>query len=528
MPSPVKIYDTTLRDGAQTHGIAFSVEDKLRITAELDALGVHYIEAGWPSANPKDEQYFQEIKKQKLKNAKIVAFGSTHRPGATPSRDPAFRALMKCEPRAVAIVAKTSRLHVTDVLKIPLEQNLRLISNTVKYFRKQDLEVFLDAEHFFDGWAEDPDYTMKCLRAAEDAGADWLVLCDTNGGTMPWQIAEAVAAVRAELGTPLGIHTHNDAGTAVASTLEAVRAGATQVQVTVNGLGERCGNADLCSVLPNLVLKMGRSCVPKKNLARLTPMAAFVSELANRPVPAGLPFVGRSAFTHKAGIHVDAVRKNPHTYEHVPPSSVGNRRGVLVSDQAGKANVMYLAESMGLNLAGQPETVRAVLARLKQAEFQGYKYEGAEGSFEILVRKSMGSYRPFFELEGLRVVVTKQQRTGEIFSEATIRVRMGDSTEHTAAEGDGPVNALDNALRKALEPLYPGLADVRLTDYKVRVLDERDGTAAKVRVLITSRDSRESWSTVGVSTNVIQASWLALVDSIEFKLLKEGRSGRRK
>jgi len=515
----ITVYDTTLRDGAQTKGISFSLEDKLRIAAELDAMGVPYIEAGWPSANPKDREFYTRIRGMKFKTARIVAFGSTHRPGVTPAKDPAFKALLQVEPSAACIVGKASSLHVRDVLRISNNDNLKLIGNTVKYLKSKGLEVFFDAEHFFDGFSLDPDYALQCLGAAQDAGADALALCDTNGGALPWDIETVVRIVRGSLSAPIGIHVHNDSGTAVAATLAAVRAGAAQVQGTINGYGERCGNADLCAIIANLSLKMGYETIPRKNIARLAPFARMVSELANRPLPANSPFVGASAFTHKAGFHADAVRKNPATYEHIKPESVGNERGMLVSDQSGKANVLAMAERMNIPL--DAAAVKKVLARLKEAEFRGYQYDGAEGSFEILVRKTLGSFKPFFDLEGLRIVVTKRRRTGEIFSEASIAVRMGDKREFTAAEGDGPVNALDNALRKALEPMFPSLEDMRLTDYKVRVLDERAGTAAGVRVLITSRDSYASWTTVGVSENVIEASWLALVDSIELKLLRE-------
>jgi 2-isopropylmalate synthase len=515
----ITIYDTTLRDGAQTKGITFSPEDKLRITAELDSMGVPYIEAGWPSANPKDLKFYEDIKTLKLKQARIVAFGSTHRPGLTPARDPAFKSLLRVEPAAACIVGKASSLHVRDVLRISFDDNLRLISNTIHYLKNKGLEVFFDAEHFFDGFFLNPEYALQSLGAAADAGADALVLCDTNGGTLPWDIEDVVRRVRERLDTPIGIHVHNDAGAAMAGSLAAVRAGATQVQGTINGYGERCGNADLCAIIANLSLKMNCETIPRRNLARLAPFARFVSELANRPLPPNRPFTGASAFTHKAGFHADAVRKNPATYEHVPPESVGNVRDMLVSDQSGKANVMTMCERLGVKLGAAD--VKKVLARLKDAEFGGYQYDGAEGSFEILVHKTLGTFKPFFELEGLRIVVTKRRRTGESFSEASIAVRMGDKREFTAAEGDGPVNALDNALRKALEPMFPCLEDVRLTDYKVRVLDEREGTAAGVRVLITSRDKTSSWSTVGVSENVIEASWIALVDSIELKLLRE-------
>lgn len=516
----VKIYDTTLRDGGQMPGISFSLEDKLRITAELDSFGVHYIEGGWPSANPTDSKYYEEVKKIKLKTSTIVAFGSTHRPGLAPAKDPGMTGLLKSGAQAVTLVGKTSRLHVKTVLKVSPDENLRIISKSIEYYKKRNLEVFFDAEHFFDGYRDDPEYSLKCAAAAANAGADCIVMCDTNGGCLPWFIEEVTARTKAAITTAVGIHTHNDSGLAVANTLTAIKAGASQAHVTVNGYGERCGNADLCSVVPALVLKMGIPAAPEKKVREIACLARFVSELANRPLPPDSPYVGENAFTHKAGIHVDAMLKNSLTYEHIPPESVGNTRGVLISDQAGKANVAHIADRIGLDISGGAATVKAILKELKRAEFDGCKFEGAEGSFEILARKCMGSHKPFFELLGLRIVVTKSSH-GEIFSEATIQLKIGDKTESTAAEGDGPVNALDNALRKALVPVYPKLKDMRLSDYKVRVLDEREGTAARVRVLITSRDGARSWSTVGVSSNVIQASWLALVDSIEYKLIKE-------
>lgn len=515
------IYDTTLRDGGQMRDIAFSLEDKLRISAELDSFGVHYIEGGWPSANPKDSMYYTEVRKLGLKTSKIAAFGSTHRPGLTPAKDPSVTGLLKAAPDAVTIVGKAWKLHVREVLRVTPDENLRIIERTVAFYRKKGLEVFFDAEHFFDGFLDDAEYAIACARAAANAGAGCVVMCDTNGGALPWQVREVTERVCAAISSEVGIHAHNDSGLAVANTITAIDAGAWQAHVTVNGYGERCGNADLCSVVPILSVKMGIQTVPKRNIQKLTSLARFVSELANRPLSANRPFVGDAAFTHKAGIHVDAMLKNALTYEHMPPETVGNTRGVLISDQAGKANVQHMAARMGLEIKGGRETTVCILDELKRAEFDGYKYEGAEGSFEILARKCMGSHKPFFELEGLRIFVNKPSGGDAIFSEATIQLRMGDKHEYTAAEGDGPVNALDNALRKALEPVFPCLRDVRLTDYKVRVLDERVGTAAKVRVLITSKDRDRSWSTVGVSTNVIQASWLALVDSIEYKLIKE-------
>ncbi|MFH1537816.1 MAG: citramalate synthase [bacterium] len=524
MSGAPEIYDTTLRDGAQAEGILFSLDDKIRIAHCLDDLGVHFIEAGGPGMNPKDTELFRRLAKWRRRRAKVVAFGFTCRPKGDPAADAGLRALLAAKADVATLVGKSSALHVRTVLKTGLEENLRMISESVAYVRKKGLPVFFDAEHFFDGYAEDPDYAVETLLAAEAGGAQRLVLCDTNGGMLPDEVGEIVMAVSERVRTPLGIHAHNDGGLAVANSLAALNAGAVQAHGTINGYGERCGNADLCALLPALVVKMGLPSINKENLKKLTRASHFVSEMANRPHPWNAPYTGRSAFAHKAGIHVNAIKKEPRTYEHIAPESVGNLRRVLISEQSGRANVLHMAEQMGIELDDEA-AVKSILRQLKQMEFRGYQFEGAEASFEMLVRKNVGRHKDFFELDGFRVTVDRR-RGREIFSEATVRLRVLGRVEETVSEGDGPVNALDNALRKALQRFYPSLREMRLTDYKVRVLDADRGTAAKVRVLITSEDGSSVWSTVGVSTNVIQASWLALVDSIEYKLLKDIGGGK--
>ncbi|MEW5945313.1 MAG: citramalate synthase [bacterium] len=522
MKKLIEIYDTTLRDGAQTEGVAFSLNDKIQIAERLDELGVHYIEGGWPGANPKDTEFFRVMRgRRRGRKAKLAAFGMTTRRRRDPGGDGALAALAKSGADVITVVGKSWDLHVRVVTRTSLETNLRMIRSTVEFLKSEGFRVFFDAEHFYDGYLSMRDYALDTLLAAEAGGAERLVLCDTNGGTLPDSVAEITARTASRVSAPLGIHAHNDGGLAVANTLAAVGAGAVHVQGTINGYGERCGNADLCAVIPAIVLKMGLPSIPAANLGKLTPTAHFVSETANRPHPWNSPYTGRSAFAHKAGMHVNAVRKDPKTYEHLDPTMVGNSRSVLISEQAGRANVEQLAGQFGVRLDGE-RTRKAILRQLKQMEYDGYQFEGAEGSFEILVRKNAGEYKPFFELEGFRVVVDRRRGSGTL-SEATIRVRVADREELMVAEGDGPVNALDNALRKALDRFYPQLRQVHLIDYKVRVLDADRGTAAKVRVLITSTDGRDTWTTVGVSTNVIQASWRALVDSIEHKLLRAGR-----
>lgn len=516
----IEIYDTTLRDGAQSEGVSFSLEDKLRITERLDEFGIHYIEGGFPNSNRKDREFFERVRKMKLRNAKIAAFGSTRRKDTTCAKDEGIRCLIGAETEVITIVGKSWDLHVGHVLKVSLDDNLRIIADSIAYLKKRGRIVVFDAEHFYDGYLENREYALKTVIAAAEAGADRIVLCDTNGGCLPPLVREATEASAAASCVPIGIHAHNDSELAVANTLAAIESGAMHVQGTINGIGERCGNANLCSIIPNVMLKMKLPCLPPGNLAGLTDLANFISELANQPLSDKLPYVGRSAFAHKAGLHIDGVRKMRRANEHVTPEMTGNRTRALISEISGRGNVLFLAGRMGIDLADKPDVVKKVLDELKALEYEGYQFEGAEGSFELLIRRNLGERRKFFELRSFRVVVDKRQGD-KIFSEATIKIKVGDHIEQTVGEGDGPVNALDNALRKALEPLFPTLREMRLTDYKVRVLDERDGTAAAVRVLIASRDNTHSWGTVGVHENVIQASWKALVDSIEYKLLKD-------
>ncbi|MDI6890112.1 MAG: citramalate synthase [Thermodesulfovibrionales bacterium] len=520
----IEIYDTTLRDGAQAEDISFSVEDKLRITEKLDELGVHYIESGWPGSNPKDIEYFKKVKKLSLENSKVVAFGSTHRPRHRVYEDTNIKALLDSKAKIITIFGKTWDLHVKEVLKISPEENLDIIHDSVAYLKKHVEKVFFDAEHFFDGCKSNPDFAIKCLFAAQDAGADCLVLCDTNGGTLPDDVKNIISDIMKNVRTPLGIHAHNDSECAVANSVIAVESGASHVQGTINGLGERCGNANLCSVIPNIQVKLGMSCISDEQLKRLRDVSRFVNEIANLRHFKRQPFVGDSAFAHKAGIHVSAVRKRPETYEHIRPDLVGNSQRVLISDLAGKSNILRKAEEFGIHLDPNSPQVQDIVTTLKNLENEGFQFEAAEASFELLMKKSLGLHRRFFDLIGFRVIVDKRKEGEEPISEATLMVKVGGHIEHTAATGNGPVNAIDNALRKALDKFYPELKDVRLHDYKVRVLAAGKGTAAKVRVLVESGDSEKRWGTVGVSENIIEASYQALVDSIEYKLLKDGTS----
>lgn len=521
--SKVDIYDTTLRDGAQSEHISFSVEDKLRIAAKLDELGVHYIEGGWPGSNPKDLEFFRKAMKASF-SSKIVAFGSTRRAKNTVEEDKNIRQLLEAGTSSVCLFGKTWDLHVREALNISLEQNLELIQDSVAYMKEKGKEVIYDAEHFFDAYKRNPSYAMKTLLVAQDAGANVIVLCDTNGGAMPYDVHKIMAEVKKEIRTPLGIHTHNDAEMAVANTIVAVKMGAVQVQGTINGYGERCGNANLCSVIPNLKLKLGVQCISDEQLRKLTEVSRYISEIANLSPQDNMPYVGSSAFAHKGGVHVSAVQKNPETYEHTLPELIGNQRRILISELSGRSSILTKAEKYGYKLDKDTPGTREILRKLKELENQGYQFEGAEASFELLMKKALGTYRSFFELEGFRVIVDTREKDG-LIAEATVKVKVDGKQEHTAAEGNGPVNALDNALRKALEQFYPTLKEMHLTDYKVRVLDEKSGTGAKVRVLIQSSDDRSSWGTVGVSENIIEASFLALADSIEYKLMKDMKKG---
>ncbi len=517
----VEIYDTTLRDGAQMEHISFSVKDKLRIAERIDEL-VHYIEGGWPGSNPRDIEFFKRAKKLKLKNAKLVSFGSTRKANKKAEKDRNLRALLEADTDTICIFGKSWDLHVKDALKVTSKENLSMIEDSIEYLKSKDRTVIYDAEHFFDAYESNTDYTMETLEVAQAAGADYIVLCDTNGGTLPPRMHVIVEDVKSQMKAPLGIHAHNDADVAVANSIIAVRRGAVQVHGTINGIGERCGNANLCSVIPNIKLKLGIDCVKDEQLKKLTEISRFVSEIANVSPQHNMAYVGSSAFAHKGGIHVDAVLKKPETYEHTNPELVGNARRILVSELSGKSTVLIKAEEYGLDLKKHTPETQKILETLKDMESEGYQFEGAEASFELLVKKALGSYKSFFTLEGFRVTV--DARDDELIAEATVKVKAGKKHEHTAAEGNGPVNALDNALRKALEKFYPVLREVRLMDYKVRVLDEKSGTGSRVRVLIQSSDNRTSWGTVGVSENIIEASLIALADSIDYKLLKESET----
>jgi len=522
----IKVYDTTLRDGTQGEGVAFSMEDKVRIAQRLDALGIHYIEGGWPGSNPKDMRFFRRIQDVPLKQAKIAAFGATRRAGVTAEQDANLQALVDARTPVVTIFGKSWDFHVTHALQTTLPENLAMISDSVAFLRRHFEEVIYDAEHFFDGFRANREYALETLRAAQTAGAHCLVLCDTNGGTLPHDLTEIIREVKKRLTAPLGIHVHNDGECAVANSLAALSEGANHVQGTINGYGERCGNANLISIIPNLMLKMNLACLPEGSLRELRDVSRFVSELANRKPWQHQPYIGDSAFAHKGGVHVAAVLKHPETYEHINPELVGNRRRVLVSELAGRANILWKAQEYGIDIDRDTPETRRILDTLKQLEDEGYQFEGAEASFELLMERALGRHRPYFDLEGFRVVVEKRGE-GSPVAEATVKLEVKGIAEHTAAEGNGPVNALDHAVRKALEEFYPNLRDMRLLDYKVRIIDESLGTGAKTRVLITSGDDEETWGTVGVSHNIIEASWQALVDSIEYKLRRDERQGRR-
>lgn len=519
MVEKIQIFDTTLRDGTQGEKISLSVDDKIKIAERLDEFGIDYIEGGWPGSNPKDRLFFERAKSLSFGHAKLVAFGSTHHPDRPVETDANVQELLQAETPAISIFGKSWLLHVKQALKISPDENLRIIEETISYLKSRGREIIYDAEHFFDGFKDNSEYALKTVQTAYNAGADVIVLADTNGGSLPSEIMRAIMAVKKILSAPLGIHAHNDSDLAVANSLAAVQAGCVHVQGTINGYGERCGNANLCSIIPNLQLKMGLRCVPEQSLEQLTELSRYVSEIANVSHATNQPFVGRSAFAHKGGIHVSAVMKNSATYEHLPPESVGNKRRVLVSDLSGRSNILYKAKEMGINLDSYQPRVPEIVQSIKHLENDGYQFEAAEGSFELLLRRGIGEAVDFFRLEGFRVVIEK--RPGETpASEASIKVRVNGVLEHTAAEGNGPVNALDNALRKSLEKFFPDLKKMHLSDYKVRVLNENFGTSAKVRVLIESKDSQSRWTTVGVSENIIEASWQALTDSISYYLLK--------
>ena len=521
-PREVETYDTTLRDGTQAEGLSLSVEDKLRVARQLDRLGLTYLEGGWPGSNPRDREFFAALPSLGLKRIQVAAFGSTHHPSRTPDADTNLAELLSAGTEIVTLVGKSSSHHVRAQLQVEPRRNLEMAADSVGYMRQKGRRVFFDAEHFFDGFQEDPEYALAVLAAAAKGGAEALVLCDTNGGSLPEHVAQATRQVKkAHPGLVIGIHTHDDAGLAVANTLAAVAVGARQVQGTLGGFGERCGNANLCTVVPNLQLKLGYACLEPERLRLLTDTARLVYELANLPPNRYAPYVGKSAFSHKGGLHISAVEKDPTLYEHLDPEAVGNVRRFLVSDLSGRAAILNKAKEWGLDLSADDPEVKAILAELKARENEGYQYEGAEASFELLMNRAMGRRQRYFELVGFRVMNFKDAEGELPRAEATVRVRVGGLEEHTAATGHGPVNALDRAIRKALVRFFPRLNEVRLVDYKVRVLSGADGTSSRVRVLIESSDGVSSWGTVGVSFDVLEASYQALGDSIRYKLFKD-------
>ena len=515
----IKLYDTLLRDGMQAEGVSFSLEDKLAIAKRLDDFGFDYIEGGYAVSNPKEIQFFKEVAKLNLRKSKITAFGNTRRAKTKAGDDASLNAILNCKTPASALVGKTWDMHVTDVLRCSLDENIEMCADSVKHLKGRELEVIFDAEHFFDGYKANPEYAMKVLQAAANAGADSLVLCDTNGGCLPDEIYDITKDVVKQFETvEVGIHCHNDSDNATANSLASVKAGATHVQGTVNGFGERCGNANLCTVIANLALKMDCKDISKDKLEALTELSLYIFEIANISPVMNMPYVGESAFAHKAGLHVNALRKNKKTYEHVDPKLVGNARRFLVSELSGSSNVLAKLEKN--KISHDKELVKKILSSVQELENEGYQFEAAEGSFDLLVKKVMGKYKPSFDLANYHITVEKDS-ADKIVTEATVKLTVNGITEHVVGEGDGPVNALDAALRKALYQFYPSLKDMHLIDYKVRVVNARAGTAARVRVLIESRDKDSIWGTVGVSENIIEASWKALVDSIEYKLLKD-------
>lgn len=537
----VWIYDTTLRDGAQTEGLALSIEDKLKITLQLDRLGVPFIEGGWPGANPKDVQFFQRLQELSLQQAEVVPFCSTRRPGLTAAEDPLLKPILAANTIWITLFGKSWDLHVTTGLKTTLDENLAMISDSIGYLRGQDRRIIYDAEHWFDGYKYNQAYALETLKVAIASGTEWIVLCDTNGGTLPHEISQIVDQVAqaiqpwckaAEQDVRIGIHTHNDSGTAVANAIAAVQQGAAMVQGTINGYGERCGNANLCTLIPNLQLKLDYDCLPPEQLSGLTPASRLISEIVNLAPDEHAPFVGLSAFAHKGGIHVSAVQKDPRTYEHVTPDVVGNRRRIVISDQAGLSNVLEKASLFGLTLDKTHPASRQILQELKTLEHEGYQFEAAEASFELLLRQALDQRPTFFQLQGFDVLC----RTHDVPQSyaacnnssvlATVNVRVSDQRILTAAEGNGPVSALDSALRKALVDFYPAMSEFHLTDYKVRILDGHTGTSAKTRVLVDFTNGQQRWTTVGVSTNIIQASYQAVTEGIEFGLLRQSQQAK--
>jgi 2-isopropylmalate synthase len=522
----ITLYDTTLRDGAQREGLSLSLEDKIRIARKLDAMGLPFIEGGWPGANPKDAQFFLELQKNPLKQAQIVAFCSTRRSDKKAAEDPLIQAILNAGTKWVTIFGKSWDFHVIEGLKTTLDENLNMIADTITYLRSQNRRVIYDAEHWFDGYKKNPEYAIKTLKTALESGAEWLVFCDTNGGTLPHEITKIVQEVKAKIGDQcqIGIHTHNDSETAVANAIAAVLEGARMVQGTINGYGERCGNANLCSLIPNFQLKLGFNCIEKEQLIQLTETSRLISEIANLAPDDHAAYVGRSAFAHKGGIHVSAVEKNPFTYEHISPELIGNQRRIVISDQSGLSNVLIKAQKFGIDLDKQDQRCKQILAHLKELENQGYQFEAAEASFALLMKEALGQRKPIFELKRLQINCDIQEGTEDNFNSeaiATVKISVNGQDIWEAAEGNGPVSALDTALRKALQNFYPQIAKFYLTDYKVRILEGGLGTSAKTRVLVESSNGQKRWTTVGVSGNILEASYRAVVDGIEYGLMEE-------
>ncbi len=519
MSNKIEIYDSTLRDGSQGEGISFSLDDKLSTAIELDKLGISFIEGGWPFSNVKDENFFKLIQKENLKHAQIAAFGSTRRANTNAKDDKNLNALLYAESPVITIFGKSWDLHVTDALKVSFEENLAMIASSIEYLKQHDRHVIYDAEHFFDGYKSNPEYAIKTILAAQNAGASTLVLCDTNGGSLPFEIQKIVSDVKKITTVNIGIHAHNDSGLGVANSLSAVEGGAKHIQGTINGIGERCGNADITSIIANLELKMNKQCLPDTHIQKLTETSHFVWDITNQNPIGNQPFVGISAFAHKGGIHVSAIARNSKTYEHIKPEAVGNTQRILISELSGKSNV--LAKSKKHDLSKHPEALKQVLAKVVELEKEGYSFESAEASFELLIRKIMGDKLNFFKCEGYRSIIENSPNHTSEISEVSVKVRVGEKLEHKVAEGHGPVDAIKRALRRSLVPHYPQLNDMKLVDYKVRVIEGGDGTSSKVRVLITSKDKKDLWSTIGVSENILEASFKALVDSFEYKLVKD-------
>ncbi|SHI45190.1 2-isopropylmalate synthase [Clostridium cavendishii DSM 21758] len=517
----VVILDSTLRDGAQGQGISFSVEDKLKVCKVLDSIGIDYIEAGNPGSNPKDMEFFRKVKELKLKKSRIVAFGSTRKANIEIEEDNNLKSLLKADTKAVVIFGKSSEFQVKEILKTSLDENLLMIGETIKFLTEKGKEVIFDGEHFFDGFKQNREYALSTLKIAKESGAKTVVLCDTNGGSMPDEIINIVNIVKEELDCNIGIHCHNDCNMAVANSIMAVKAGSNHIQGTFIGIGERCGNANLTSIIGNLSTKLGYDILDKNSINNLTKAARFIAEISNITLNDDMPYVGNSAFAHKGGMHIDAVLKTPTAYEHINPESVGNNRRFLISEVSGKSTVLKEVQKIFPNMSKESKEIKLITDRLKELEYEGYQFEGAEGTVELVMRKIIGKYKPFFKLNHFKIIGEQPEAMDKFVSTAIMNINVDGKNEITVAEGEGPVNALDKALRKALERFYPELKEVRLCDYKVRVLDTENATSARVRVLIESTDGRENWSTVGVSRDIIKASFIALVDSIEYKLIKD-------